>query len=80
MTLSLKNNVNVAKKIRKTINFYVPSFWRSLTNRARSWSGTGSESRSVSQRYGPRIRIRTKMSRIRNTVLISDPHQRIYVL
>ncbi len=64
--LSLKNAVNVPSKRNKQKNFDKNSFllasWRSLTKRA------GSESESVVSGTDPRIRIkiRTKISRIRN--------------
>ncbi len=66
--LSSKNDVNVAsksnkqKKLCKKISFLLAS-WRSMTKIAGSGSG------SISQRHGPRIRIRIhpKMSWIRNT-------------
>ncbi len=71
--LLLKNFINVPSKRNKHKNlgkFFFLASWRLLTKRA----GSGSKAGSVSQR--PRIRIRTKMSRIRNTAPNHDKKRR----
>ncbi len=60
--LLLKNDVNAPTKRNKQNNKFLLASWRSLRKRAGSRAGFGCGSVS------PRIRIRTNMSRIRDTV------------